>query len=79
MKTLTIRMSDEDYEAIVKGAKKDKRTLSNFMLASTLKSLEKSYYAGSAEMQDIVSDKVLMNGIEQGHRDARNKRGRYVR
>jgi uncharacterized protein (DUF1778 family) len=78
MKTLTVRMSDEDYQAIVKGAKRDKRTLSNFMLASTLKSVQKSYYVSAAEMQDIVSDKVSMKGIGEGHRDARNKRGRHV-
>jgi uncharacterized protein (DUF1778 family) len=78
MKTLTVRMSDEDYQAIVKGAKKDKRTLSNFMLASTLKSLERTFYTSAAETHDIVSDRLLMKGIEQGHRDARKKRGRYV-
>lgn len=78
MKTLTVRMSDEDYKMILKGAKNDKRTLSNFMLASTLRSMGKSYYADSAEMHDIVSDKVLMRGIEEGHRDAKKKHGRYV-
>jgi len=78
MKTLTVRMSDEDYKLILKGAKKDKRTLSNFMLASTLKSLEGAYYAGAAEMHDIFSDKVLMRGLAEGHKDARKKRGRYA-
>lgn len=78
MKTLTVRMSDEDYQAIVKSAKKDKRTLSNFMLASTLKTIEKTFYTSPAETHDIVSDKLLLKGIEQGHRDARKKHGRYV-
>ena len=78
MKTLTIRMSDEDYKAIVNGAKKDRRTISNFMLVKTLRSLGKSYYADQEEMLGIISDKVLMKGIEEGHKDAKKKHGRYV-
>lgn len=78
MKTLTIRMSDKDYKMIVKAANNDKRTLSNFMLASTLKSLEKPYYADNEEMQGILNDKTLMEGIKQGHKDAVKKRGRYA-
>ena len=71
-------MSDEDYKKILKGANKDRRTLSNFMLASTLKSIEKHYYAGEEEMRDILKDRALMEGIEEGHKDAGKKRGRYA-
>ena len=78
MKTLTVRMSDEDYKRILLGAKKDRRTLSNFMLASTLKSIEKNYYTAAPETESILNDKMLMEGIEQGHTDAKKKRGRYI-
>ena len=78
MKTLTVRMSDDDYKKILQGSKKDHRTLSNFMLASTLRSIEKAYYTGAQETESILGDKMLMEGIEQGHNDAKKKRGRYV-
>ena len=78
MKTLTIRMSEEDYKAILNSAKKDRRTLSNFMLSTTLKAIEHGYYTEPAETENIVADKVLMKGIKEGHRDAKKKRGRYV-
>jgi hypothetical protein len=78
MKTLTVRMSDEDYQAILKGAKKDRRTISNFMLAATLKGIEGSYYTSPAETEGIMNDRLLMEGIEKGHKDAKKKRGRYI-
>ena len=78
MKTLTVRMSDDDYKRILQGAKKDHRTLSNFMLASTLHSIEKTYYTGPQETEELLNDKMLMEGIEQGHKDAKKRRGRYV-
>lgn len=78
MKTLTVRMSDDDYKRILQGAKKDRRTLSNFMLASTLKTIEKTYYTAAPETESILNDKMLMEGIEQGHKDAKKKRGRYI-
>jgi len=78
MKTLTVRMSDEDYQAILKGAKKDRRTLSNFMLSTTLHALERYYYTPQTETDEIMKDKLLMEGIEKGHKDAVKKRGRYA-
>lgn len=78
MKTLTIRMSEEDYKTILNSAKKDRRTLSNFMLSTTLRAIEHGYYTEPAETADIVSDKVLMKGIEESHKDAKKKRGRSV-
>ena len=78
MKTLTVRMSEDDYKRILQGAKKDHRTLSNFMLASTLRSIEKAYYTGVVETESTLNDKMLMEGIEQGHKDAKKKRGKRV-
>jgi hypothetical protein len=48
------------------------------MLSATLHAMERSYYTPQTETNEIMKDKLLMEGIEKGHKDAVKKRGRYL-
>ncbi len=47
-KTITIRVSDEEYAQIAAAAKAEHRTISNLMLHATLKALERPPEARSS-------------------------------
>lgn len=77
-KTVTIRLSDEDYKKILLASDFDHRPISNFITQATLKQIEESYYADAVEMAQIRGDKKLMGKLAAGHRDAGKMRGRFA-
>jgi predicted transcriptional regulator len=77
-KTVTIRLSDEEYKKITSCADSDRRPVSNFITATVLKEIEESNYADSVEMAQIRGDKKLLEKLKTGHRDAGAMRGKIV-
>ncbi len=77
-KTITLRLSEEEYKKILSASEIEHRPISNFITTRVLKDIEESYYADPVEMAQIKSDKKLIEKLQAGHLDTRKMRGRFV-
>lgn len=77
-KVVTVRLSDEEYRKIAVSAKRERRPISNFMSLMVIKGIEEGDYVDAVEMDQIRSDKRLMERLQAGHQDARRRKGRLV-
>ena len=72
MKTVTMRVDDSIYEMIKLAAEGQKRNLSNFIEFATVQYLTSSQFVDSAEMNEISSDKELVENLMNGLEDFKN-------
>ena len=77
-KVVTVRLSDEDYRTIAAVAKLERRPISNLMTLMVVKGIEEGAYVDAVEMDQITSDKRLTAKLRAGHRDAKQRKGRFV-
>jgi len=77
-KVVTVRLSDEDYRKIASVAKLERRPISNFMTLMVVKGIEEGDYVDAVEMNQITSDRRLMARLKAGHRDAKQRKGKFV-
>ena len=76
-KTITLRLSDEEYDQIVVFAENERRPISNFITHIVINNLKESYYADSIEMAQIHSDEKLLKKLKRGHKQAQAIREKY--
>ena len=76
-KTITLRLSDEEYEQIAVSAEDEHRPISNFITHIVIKNLRDSYYADPIEMAQIRSDEKLLKKLKRGHKEAQAIREKY--
>ena len=76
-KTITLRLSDEEYEQIAVSAESEHRPISNFITHVVIKNLKESHYVDSIEMAQINSDEKLLKKLKRGHREAQAIREKY--
>jgi hypothetical protein len=72
MKTVTMRIDESVYEMIRQAADGQKRNMSNFVEFATLQYLTSSQYIDQAELNDILSDKPLVENLNSGLQDVKN-------
>lgn len=77
-KTVTLRLEDPVYREFRELAAEDRRPLSNWIVATTLRHLEECQFVDEVEMAAIRADRGLVQRLRQGSRDARMRRGRLV-
>jgi predicted DNA-binding protein len=77
-KTVTLRLSDEDYEKLLSFARADNRPLANAIETLALRQLEEIYLVDAYEMNDILADKILVKKMKAGSEQARRMKGRFV-
>jgi uncharacterized protein (DUF1778 family) len=77
-KTLTMRVDDATYEAFVRAAKAERRSLANLIETAALRHLEESNFADDTEMAEILARPELVKRLKAGSQDARKRRGRFV-
>lgn len=77
-KTITLRLSDENYEKFYRAAIEDKRSIANLIEALALRKLEEESLADDFEMEEIFTNAQLLQKLEKGHSDAVMKNGRMV-
>ncbi len=77
-KTITLRLSEEEYRKISSASEIENRPISNFITTRVLEDIEESCCVDSIEMAQIKSDKKLLGRLQAGHRDAKEMRGRFV-
>ncbi len=72
MKTVTMRVDDSVYDMIKLAAEGQKRNLSNFIEFATMQYLTSSQFVDSQEMNEISSDKELVENLMNGLEDFKN-------
>ena len=72
MKTVTIRVDDSIYDMIKLASEGQKRNLSNFIEFATLQYLTSSQFVDAEEMNEISSDKELVENLMNGLEDFKN-------
>lgn len=77
-KTITLRISEEHYEAFKKYAQKDNRTISNAIETLALKQMESAQFVDGLEMAEILADRDLVARIKVGAKQAKERKGRFV-
>ena len=77
-KTITLRISEDHYEAFKKFAQQDNRNISNAIETLALKQLESAQFADGLEMEAILADKGLLARIKAGTKQAEERKGRFV-
>ena len=78
VKGITVRFEPEVYEELQLKAKNENRSLSNFIETFVMENLETQNLLDEFEMQSILANKELLKSLEQGHKDAKANRGRFV-
>ena len=77
-KTVTIRLSDDEYKKILNSAKSEHRPMSNFITHVVITKIDDLCCADPVEMREIAQDEELQKNLKRGHRDAEEKRGKFV-
>ena len=77
-KTITLRISDENYKVYRKLADRDNRPISNFIETAVKRFIEHNVYADEFEMEEIRNNKGLNKSIKRGLSDMKLKKGRLV-
>lgn len=77
-KTITLRLSEEEYKKISSASEIEHRPISNFITTRVLEDIEESYYVDPIEMAQIKLDRRLLERLQAGHRDAKKIRGRFI-
>jgi len=76
-KTITLRISDDNYRAFRNYALKENRRIANAIETLALKQLEKTRLAEDLESADIITDEDLIRRIKAGTKQARERKGRF--
>lgn len=77
-KTITLRLSDEDFQLFQAYAKAENRTLANAIETLALKQIEEELFADEFEMDEILRNKDLLERLKTGSAEARRMKGRFV-
>ncbi len=77
-KTITLRLSDENYKVYRKLADRDNRPISNFIETAVKRFVEHNVSIDEFEMEEIRNNKELNKSLKRGLRDMKSKKGRLV-
>ena len=77
-KTITLRLSDEDYQRFSLAAQNTKRPISNLINFLALQKLEEDLFADAIEMDEIMSNPALLKRLERGTKQVQEKKGNFV-
>jgi predicted transcriptional regulator len=77
-KTITVKLSDENYKIFSELAEKDNRPLSNFIETAVKKFVERDSLVDEFEMAEIKNNLELNKSIKRGLSDSKIKKGRLV-
>ena len=77
-KTITLRLSDEEFKKFSEAAASVKRPVSNLIRYLAGQKLEEDIFADRIEMDEIHSDKKLVAELKEGSEDARQMNGKFV-
>jgi predicted DNA-binding protein len=77
-KTITIRLSDEDYKLFKGYAEADNRPMANLIETAAKRHLQECEMVSAREMAAIYGDAKLVSRLKAGSKAAQKKNGRLV-
>ena len=77
-KTITLRLSDEEYEKFASTAATVKRSISNLISFLALSKLEEDAFVDDLEMEDIMGNSDLLHRLRRGSEEAAQMKGSFV-
>ncbi len=77
-KTITLRISEDHYEAFRKYAQTENRKISNAIETLAMKQLESAYFTDEIETAALLADEALLKRIKAGTAQAKVKKGCFV-
>ena len=77
-KTITLRLSEENYERFLRFAEADNRPISNAIETLALRQLEELFFVDPYEMEKILADDGLVKRLRAGHEQAVRQKGRFI-
>jgi hypothetical protein len=77
-KTVTLRISEDNYNLLKAYAKSENRKLSNALETLAMKRLEEELFVDRFEMDGILADRDLLDRLKTGHAQAKKGQGRFV-
>jgi len=77
-KTLTLRVDDGTYEAFVRRAKAENRSVANFIENAVKTHIEDHDFVDDVEMAEILANDRLVERLKRGSKEARRRRGALV-
>jgi predicted DNA-binding protein len=77
-KTITLRLSDENYKIYKKLAERDNRPISNFIETAVKRFIEHNINVDEFEMEEIRSNTELNKSLKRGLSDMKNQRGSII-
>ena len=78
-KTITLRVTDETYEKFMAAAKVERRSLSNMIEILALKKLDEDIFVDQIEMDEILANTELMKKLQRGSKQAKARKGSFVK
>ncbi len=78
-KTITLRLSEENYNKFKKLAERDNRPISNFIETAVKRFIEHNIYVDEFEMDEIRSNSELNKSLKRGFADMKSRKGRFVK
>jgi predicted transcriptional regulator len=77
-KTITLRLSEENYKVFRKLADRDNRPISNFIETAVKRFIEHNVFVDEFEMEEIRNNTELNKSLKRGLADMKSKKGRFV-
>ena len=77
-KTITLRLKDDVYKVFHEAAVAENRSLSNLIETAALLKISEKQFVDDAELAEVLANQELMTRIQQGSKDAKSRRGRFV-
>ena len=77
-KTITLRLSEENYKKYKSLADRDNRPISNFIETAVKRFIEQNIYVDEFEMEEINNNVELNKSIKKGLSDVKSKKGRII-
>ncbi len=77
-KTITLRLTEENYKKYRKLADRDNRPVSNFIETAVNRFIEHNSYVDEFEMDEIRNNTELNKSLKRGLSDMKLKKGRLV-
>ena len=77
-KTITLRLSEENYKKYKNLANRDNRPISNFIETAVNRFIEHNVYVDEFEMDEIRNNTELNKSLKKGLSDMKSKKGQFV-
>ncbi len=77
-KTITLRLSDEEYDLYSHAAQVVKRPISNLINYLAQKKLVEDFFVDQIEMDEIMGNSKLISALKKGSKDVKQRKGSFV-